>query len=179
MYGARLMLVFERTSPIVAMSAVSDLVNGWPGGIIQAGRHGAFVTPLYHANRMFAERLGRERLATVVEGHDFGDDPTRPGAMAPAIDAVASRTADGRTIHLKIVNTDPARPVEARIEVRGANIGEAAEWELLSDATGRARNAFAAPDAIAPRLLPLRAGNAFTVRLPARSVSVVTLDVAR
>lgn len=179
LYGARLMLVFERTSPIVAMSAVSDLVNGWPGGIVQAGRHGLFVTPLYHVNRMFARRAGGDRLESFVEGPGFGDDPARPGATAPAIDAVASRTADGRTIHLKIVNTDPVRDVEARIEVRGANIGEAAEWELLADGTGRARNTFAAPDAIAPRRLPLRAGKVFTIRLPARSVSVVTLDVAR
>ena len=51
LYGARLMNVFERSSPLVAMSAVSDLVNGWPGGIIQAGRHGVFVSPLYHVNR--------------------------------------------------------------------------------------------------------------------------------
>ena len=179
LYGARLMLVFERTSPIVSMSAVSDLVNGWPGGIIQAGRHGTFVTPLYHANRMFAERLGRERLPTLVEGPGFGGDPLRPGQTAPAIDAVASRTADGRTIHLKIVNTDPARAVEARIELRGASVGASAEWELLADSTGRARNGFATPRAIAPRRLPLRAGRSFVVRLPARSVSVVSLDVAR
>jgi alpha-N-arabinofuranosidase len=46
LYGARLMHVFERSSPLVAMSAVSDLVNGWPGGIIQASRHGVFVSPL-------------------------------------------------------------------------------------------------------------------------------------
>ena len=41
------MNVFERRGDWSAMSAVSDLVNGWPGGIIQAGRHGVFVTPIY------------------------------------------------------------------------------------------------------------------------------------
>src|SRR5829696_5362023 len=44
LYGARLMNVFERASN-VEMSAVSDLVNGWPGGIIQASRHNVFMTP--------------------------------------------------------------------------------------------------------------------------------------
>src|SRR5829696_328122 len=39
LYGARLLNVFERAGDLVGMSAVSDLVNGWPGGIIQAGRH--------------------------------------------------------------------------------------------------------------------------------------------
>ena len=51
LYAARLMNVFERQSDLVGMSAVSDLVNGWPGGIIQAGRHGVFVTPIYLVNR--------------------------------------------------------------------------------------------------------------------------------
>jgi len=50
LYGARLMNVFERSNPLVGMSAVSDLINGWPGGIIQASRHGVFVSPLYHVN---------------------------------------------------------------------------------------------------------------------------------
>ncbi|HET7457790.1 MAG TPA: alpha-L-arabinofuranosidase C-terminal domain-containing protein, partial [Gemmatimonadaceae bacterium] len=107
LYGARMMLVFERASPIVAMSAVSDMVNGWPGGIIQAGRERAFVSPLYHANAMFAAHAGRDRLRTTVDGPAFGVDPTRRGALAPAVDAVASRSADGRRIFVKLVNTDP------------------------------------------------------------------------
>jgi alpha-N-arabinofuranosidase len=63
LYGARLMNVFERTSPFVALSAESDLVNGWPGGIIQASRHSVFVTPLYHLNVLYNQHLGRDRLS--------------------------------------------------------------------------------------------------------------------
>jgi hypothetical protein len=32
------MNVFERRGDLIGMSAVSDVVNGWPGGIIQASR---------------------------------------------------------------------------------------------------------------------------------------------
>ena len=62
LYGARLMNVFERQSDIVGMSAVSDLVNGWPGGIIQASRHGLYVTPTYLVNQLYATHLGADRL---------------------------------------------------------------------------------------------------------------------
>ncbi len=82
LYGARLMNVFERTSPLVAMSAESDLVNGWPGGIIQAGRHGVFVTPTYYVNLLYNEHRGRDRLKTTVEGPDVRHQPRghrRPG----------------------------------------------------------------------------------------------------
>ena len=66
LYGARLMNVFERSGDLVEMTAVSDLVNGWSGGIIQASRHGVFVTPTYHAIRLYNEHLGRDRLAARV-----------------------------------------------------------------------------------------------------------------
>src|SRR5262249_52242234 len=71
LYGARLMNVFERRGDLIEMSAVSDLVNGWPGGIIQAGRHGLFVTPIYLVNQLYATRLGAERLAAKVDGPGF------------------------------------------------------------------------------------------------------------
>lgn len=175
LYAARLMNVFERASPIVAMSAVSDMVNGWPGGIIQAGRHGVFVAPLYHVNRMYAEHLGATRLAATVEGPTFGADPDRVGMNAPAVDAVASRSADGTRIYLKVVNTHPTLAVDARIELRGAKVRRG-EWELLSGEPG-ARNDFQTPDAIAPTRRPLPAGDAISLRLPPRSVSVLAIGV--
>src|SRR6266702_3764217 len=44
LYAVRLMNVFERSGDLVEMSAVSDMVNGWSGGVIQASRHGVFIT---------------------------------------------------------------------------------------------------------------------------------------
>jgi alpha-N-arabinofuranosidase len=159
------------------MSAVSDLVNGWPGGIIQASRHGVFVPPLYHANALYATHLGRTRLRTNVEGPIF--EAPREGRGVPYLDAVASRSADGRLIYLKVVNTDPARAIDTRIELRGASVGGDAEWDVLASDDPAARNSFAAPDAIVPRRERVAAGRSFTLRVPARSVSVVTLRVAR
>jgi alpha-N-arabinofuranosidase len=175
LYGARLMHAFERSGPAVAMSAVSDLVNGWPGGIIQASRHGVFVTPLYHANRMYAERLGTSRLRAEVDGPRLGAAPD----AAPALDVVASRSDDARLLYLKVVNADSARAIDLQVELRGARVAPDAEWELLAADAPGAHNTFAAPDAVRPRRVPLRAGSSFALRLPAQSVSVVTLRVVR
>jgi alpha-N-arabinofuranosidase len=173
-YGARLMNVLERAAPLVAMSAVSDLVNGWPGGVIQASRHGVFVTPLYYANRLYATRLGRYRLASSVEGPTFDVDAEQRGV--PWIDAVASRAADGRTIHLKLVNADPTRAIETRVDVRGARVGGDATWELLAADSPDARNSFATPHVVEPRVVRVRVvDGGFVVRLPARSVSVIAV----
>jgi alpha-N-arabinofuranosidase len=178
-YGARLMNVFERSAPFVAMSAASDLVNGWPGGIIQASRTGLFVTPLYHVNQLYATRLGRRRLWTWVEGPTF--DSSREGRGVPYVDATASRAGDDDArIYVKIVNTDPARSVDVTVTVHGVALLPDAEWVLLAGDGPQARTSFGAPDAIAPRRLSLRPGKGgFDVRLPAQSVSVITLRAAR
>jgi alpha-N-arabinofuranosidase len=177
LYGARLMNVFERSSPFVAMSAVSDLVNGWPGGIIQASRHGVFVSPLYHANVMYAGHLGRDRLPTRVDGPAF--DSGREGLGVPYVDAVASRSGDGKRIYMKVVNTDPARTMETRVELRGVDVLPQAEWEVLAAHDLTTRNSFAAPEAIVPRRQRLTASERFSVRLPPSSISVITLETAR
>jgi alpha-N-arabinofuranosidase len=103
LYGARLMNVFERSGELVEMSAVSDLVNGWPGGIIQAGRHNVFVTPIYLVNQLYNTHRGDVRLAAEV--------------VNPYLDATASRR--GNTIFIKAVNTSPTNSLTTTISVRG------------------------------------------------------------
>jgi alpha-L-arabinofuranosidase len=112
----------------------------------------------------------------MVAGPTFGDDPDGARTDVPAVDAVASRSADGKRIYLKVVNTHPTRELDARVELRGATAGVGGEWELLAGAP-QARNDFRTPEAIAPRRLPLRAGGTIALRLPARSVSVLTLQI--
>ncbi len=177
LYGARLMNVFERTSPLVAMTAESDLVNGWPGGIIQAGRHGAFVTPTYYLNLLYNRHLGQDRLKTTVEGPTF--DTSREGTRVPALDAVASRSKGGSSLILKVVNTEPTRAVATRIELRGVAVAAEAEWHVISADSLDRYNSFATPDAIRPRQETLRAGGRFEVSLPPRSVSVIVMRIAR
>lgn len=176
LYGARLMNVFERSSPLVAMSAVSDLVNGWPGGLIQASRHGVFVSPLYHVNRMYSTHRGAERLRTEVDGPTF--DSTSEGRNVPVLDAVASRSADGRRLFLKLVNTDLAQDLDVAVRVRDARVGSRGQRVLLTADSLTTRTSFRAPDAIRPQREWIEAGDAFALRLPKHSVAVVTLDAA-
>ena len=175
LYAARLMNIFERRSELVAMSAVSDLVNGWPGGIIQAGSHGVFVTPIYLVNSLYATHLGAERLATNVNSPTFSS--SREGSDIPVVDVVASRSADGRRIFLKAVNTDLERPLRARISVRGADVSSSAVVKRVVADSLAAVNGFATPDAVRVTQASISAGNSFVLELPRHSVSVVTLTI--
>ncbi len=175
LYGARLMNVFERSSDIVQMTAVSDLVNGWPGGIIQASRHEVFVTPTYLVNKLYNSRLGSLRLATAVESPTF--DSSREGKGVPYLDVVSSRSADGRELYLKLVNTDSDKPMTTEVRVRGAEVEPEATLETIASESLEAANSFREPEAVALRQTTIRAGASFTVELPRHSVSVVTLKV--
>ncbi len=175
LYGARLMNVFERAGDLIAMSSVSDLVNGWPGGIIQANRYGNFVTPIYLVNRLYAEHLGAELLESTTESPVF--DSSREGKNIPYLDVAASRSADGRSIFLKAVNTDRRNPLATTIEIRDARIGPRAKIATIREDKPGAFNSFATPDAIAIRRSEIDAGARFTIELPAGSVAVITLEV--
>ena len=175
LYAARLMNVFER-SDIVAMSAVSDFVNGWSGGVIQASRHGVFVTPTYLVNELYGRRLGTERLAAHVQSPVF--DTSREGNNIPYLDAVVTRAADGKQIYIKAVNTDTERALHTLITFTGAAIVPQATVETINADSIAAANSFESPDAVSLRQKRVPAGSSFVVDLPSHSVSVITLDVA-
>jgi alpha-L-arabinofuranosidase len=175
LYGARLMNVFERSSPLVAMSAVSDLVNGWPGGIIQASRHGVFVSPLYHVNQMYSTHRGGHRLRTEITGPTF-DSPSE-GRGVPVLDAAVSLSTDRGKIILKLVNTDLSQDLSIDIRIRNASVRPQGERVTLSADSLTARTSFRTPDAVRPQRDSVEAGETFTLRVPKHSVTIVALDV--
>jgi alpha-N-arabinofuranosidase len=177
LYAARLMNVFERRGDLIAMSAVSDLVNGWPGGIIQAGRQSVFVTPIYLVNRLYASRLGVERLKTTV-GSQAG--ATRPDASDQLpLDVVASRSKDGTEIYLKAVNTDLEHALTLRIRVAATRLSSTAIVERVTAESVTAVNGFATPDSVRTIRESVPAGSSFSLNLPKHSIMVVTLTAAR
>ncbi|MGH9941513.1 MAG: alpha-L-arabinofuranosidase C-terminal domain-containing protein [Pyrinomonadaceae bacterium] len=177
LYAARLMNVFERAGDAVAMSAVSDLVNGWPGGIVQANRHALFVSPIYLVNQLYATHLGAERLDTEVTGPTF--DTSREGRQIPYLDAVASRSADGTRIFIKAVNTHRAQALDVGIHLKGARVLPRADVAMVIADSLAASNSFKTPEAVSIRRARIAAGSDFRLVLPKHSVALITLRVSK
>ncbi|HKG47236.1 MAG TPA: alpha-L-arabinofuranosidase C-terminal domain-containing protein [Pyrinomonadaceae bacterium] len=173
LYGARLLNVFERSGEIVEMSAVSDLVNGWPGGIIQAGRHGVFVSPTYLVNQLYAEHRGDVLLGSRVVSPTF--NTSHEGTNIPYLDAIVSRTADGKTIFIKAVNTNPSSALLTTITIQGAMPAPQAELKTVTAPSLNVANDFSRPEAVSIQKSMLPAGGTFTVTLPKHSISVIVL----
>ena len=175
LYGARLMNVFERSGEIVEMSAVSDLVNGWPGGIIQAGRHSVFVTPIYLVNQLYAEHRGDLLLGSSVDGPTF--NTTHEGTNIPYLDATASRSGDGKTIFIKAVNTNRTSALTTTIDIQGVVPVGRAEVKTITAPSLDVFNDFSRPNAVSIQTSTLPAGHRFVVTFPKHSVSVIVLKV--
>jgi alpha-L-arabinofuranosidase len=176
LYGARLMNVFERSGDIVEMTAVSDLVNGWSGGIIQASRHDVFVTPTYLVIQLYNEHLGRDRLAARVSSPTF--DSSIEGTQVPVLDVVAGRSEDTRRLFIKAVNTSRDRMLKTTVTVTGAAVNPGGTMQTLRGDSFEAANSFRTPHAVTVRTSPFRSGPRFTIDLPPHSVSVLTLPLA-
>jgi alpha-L-arabinofuranosidase len=169
------MNVFERSGGIVEMTAVSDLVNGWSGGIIQASRHDVFVTPTYLAIRLYNEHLGRDRLAAHVTSPTF--DSSLEGTGVPVLDVVASRS-DGRRLFVKAVNTSRDRALKTTVSVAGAAVGQDGTAHVLNGTSIEAANSFQTPQAVTVRSAPIRTGPQFTIDLEPHSVTVLAIPIA-
>jgi alpha-N-arabinofuranosidase len=173
LYGARLMNVFERSGEVVEMSAVSDLVNGWPGGIIQSGRQSVFVSPIYLVNQLYAQHRGDVLLASRVSSPTF--NTSREGANIPYLDAVVSRAADGKTIFIKAVNTNRVNALTTTITIQGVMPASRAEFKTITGPSLDVANDFSRPEAVSIQKRTLASGRTFVVTLPKHSVSIVVL----
>lgn len=178
-YAARMMNAFERSGEQVEMSSVSDLVNGWVGGIIQASRDRIYVTPQFYVTRMYSDHLGTDRLASEITSSSLdapASNPTIAEKSIAAIDAVVTRSTDGKHIYVKVANADPHRAITTSISVHGTHISREAEEQLLAAPTNGRANSFAEPDVVHPISTHVHCGGACSIRLPAASVAVITLD---
>ncbi len=168
-YASRMMNGFERDGDIVDANAISDLLNGWVGGIIQASRDRIYGTPQFYAVEMYGHHLGTDRLDAKITS-------PRLASGLPALDAVATRTPDGSEVFLKISNADPLHAIPATIELNGVSRMGEATLDLLKADNGQTRNSFEAPRQVVPSEQLLTCTQTCTVSLPPDSVAVITMQ---
>ncbi len=183
LYGARLMNVFERQGDLIRMSAVSDLVNGWPGGVIQASRHDIFTSATYSVIEAYNRYRGDWRLAAEVEcdvTYDTGD--AELGSNVPALDVTASTNEAGTELYVKAVNTSAEQSIRTTVEVgnAGGEVDRTAIVTTVAAPTLETANTFSEPNRIAARESHVSIGGpTFTYDFPEHSVTVIRLGIAK
>ena len=171
-YAARLMNGFERDGDIVEAHCISDLLNGWVGGVIQASRDRVYGTAQYYALKMYREVLGSDRLASITQSPEL-----KHGTAT--VDAVATRSADGARLFITLSNADAVHSVRTKLIVSGFVADGRAEAILLYADNPKTRNSFSQPHAVMPRTIGLRCKESCIIDLPPDTVAAVTIHRAK
>ncbi len=183
LFGARLMNVFERQGDLIRMSAVSDLVNGWPGGIIQASKHDVFTTATYAVIEAYSRNRGDWRVQADVLcdlSHHTGD-PTL-GETVPALDVVASTNATGSELFVKLANTSTEHGIRAELRLVDPAFPFAgpATATTITAPSLEVANTFGEPNRISVQDSELStSGQSLVLELPKHSVTVLRADISR
>lgn len=177
------MNVFERQGDLIRMSAVSDLVNGWPGGIIQASKHDVFTTATYSVVEAYSRNRGDWRVFTQVLcdlSHDTGDAAL--GETVPALDVVASTNAEGSVLFVKAVNTSNEHGIRAVLHLMDPDIRVAgrATVTTITASSLEVANTFGEPDRISARESELATSDqSMVLEFPKHSVTVMQVGITR
>ena len=163
--------IFHRHADRVVMTNIAQTVNVLQAMIL-TDKEKMVRTPTYWVFEMFKVHQGGTFLPVDLQAPDytFGSD------RIPAVSASATRSADGKAVHLSLANTTPGRALPITVTLSGLTPATAT-GRLLTAPTMQAHNTFAAPDAVRP--VPFDgvtlSGNTLTLTLPAKSVAVVEL----
>lgn len=162
--------IFARHADRVRGANIAQMVNVLQAMILTDGPK-MVLTPTYHVHKMY---LPFQDATLVPVTFDAGE--YREGDLVlPRVDAVAVRATDGR-LWLALVNLDPDRPADMRVEISGVSPRAAAGTVLTAPAVNSV-NTFEAPDTVTPRPISGRvAGRAVTLQLPSKAVAMIAIE---
>lgn len=149
----------------VTMANMAPVVNA--RGPLYVHPDGLVKRTTFHVLRMYRRLMASNAVATAVTA-----DPTGPGADdVPAIDAVATRSADGREVALAIVNRHDSAPIDCRLAVTGLPRRPFTATVLAGDGPD-ACNDVGRPDRVAPASEPIDLASG-VLTVPPHSVTIV------
>lgn len=163
-YHARTMNLYHRHGDMVKIATGADYpTTRWTVGSVMmpVPRGTSYLLPVGAIMRLFARHNGKQGVAV---------------RAAPAgLDIAASRTEN--RVYLHVANVEYSKSVEAAFSVSGMKVAGGRVFEIAPD-DPRAYVNQDQRDTFAPKEKPLPPGASARWRFPARSVSVVELDVA-
>jgi alpha-N-arabinofuranosidase len=161
--------IFNRHADRVRMANIAQMVNVIQSLVLTDGPR-MVVTPTWHVFDMYKVHQGATLIPVDAQAPDYVHGDTR----LPSLSVSASKDAGGK-LHLTIVNLDPARASDVRINLKGGAWRQA-RGEVLTAARIDTRVRFDAPDPFIPVSLPTSlAGNRVALTVPAKSVSLIEI----
>jgi alpha-N-arabinofuranosidase len=175
LYLAGVFHALMRRSRQVAMGEIESLIN--VQGIVEVSQTSVKLTPEYFACLLYRHHTGSSVLATSTESPMSAFNP-----HLPALDSLATLSADGRTLYLAVINRSEDQDVSTTMRLAG--------WKLEPQTTLRifelngkdkvAANPFGSSENVNIQQKSLRVERLpFSYRFPAHSVTVLEVEGSR
>jgi alpha-N-arabinofuranosidase len=167
--------IFIRHCRSVAMANLAQMVNVIAP--VFTSRQGLFLQTIYHPMRLYSEHMQELALDPLV------DSPLLPLESGPVadlgpfqtLDAVATRDADRQVLALAVVNRDPHRSIETRLDFVGTPRPRTGTVYEVNGASPIDVNSFEQPDRVAVSERDWSGGD--TLQVPPHSISVLRLPL--
>ncbi len=167
--------IFHRHRDRVRMANIAQTVNVLQAMILTDGPR-MLRTPTYHVFEMLKVHQDALHLPITLSPVP---EYTHEGRTLPAIDASASRAADG-AVNLSLINFDPAHEHPITLSLPPGSLAHATgRGRVLTAAAMDAHNTFAEPDHVVPVAndsVQATADGALAFNLPAKSVALLTFS---
>jgi alpha-L-arabinofuranosidase len=163
--------IFQRHADRVVMTNIAQTINVLQAMILTS-KEKMLRTPTYWVFEMFKVHQGGTLLPVELQSPDYVFRQEK----IPMVSASATLAADKSAVHLSLANTNPAQAVTLSVKLAGVSPASAA-GRVLTAPVMSARNTFDAPDAVRPVAFDGASlkGDTLEVRLPAKSVAIITL----
>ncbi len=172
-YAGCLLNALLRRHDMVKVANITGLLHG--GGLRRWGKV-AYGDPQYYVSRLWVDAMGGRLIRLEQSGPGYDAD-SRNGLPAvadtPWLDAAAVLAADGRTIHLFMVNRSLTESITPAVELPGWRAARG--WRVDSGGDPVRRNSPAEPRAVADE--PLSEAELAALTCP--PLSVTRVDYAR
>ncbi len=163
--------IFQRHADRVVMANIAQMVNVLQA-VILTDKEKMLRTPTYWVFEMFKVHQGGTVLPVELQSPDytFGEE------KIPMVSASATRAADKSAVYLSLANTSPSQAATVSVKLEGIS-PKSVSGRVLTAPAMNTHNTFAAPDTVVP--VPFDgasiAGGSLEVKLPAKSVVILTL----
>jgi alpha-N-arabinofuranosidase len=164
--------VFHKHADRVTMANIAQTVNVLQAMILTS-KEKMLRTPTYWVFEMFKVHQGGTVLPVELQAPDYVLGQER----IPMVSASATRAKDGSAVHVSLANASPGQDVTLSVRLAGLTAKSVA-GRVLTAAAMNAHNTFEAPSAIRPAAFggATLKGDTLEVKLPAKSVAVLTLE---
>jgi len=157
-----------RQAEHVHMANMAPVVNA--RGPLFVHPQGLVKRTTFHVMKMYHDLLERQMVKATVTGASLD----HAGACVPVLDAVVTRSKNGRTVSAAIVNRHPDRTVPCRLAIKDLPRDTKATLTTLSGDGPDAYNDIGKPERVVPETRRLRTFDG-SLDLPPHSISIVRL----